>query len=368
MDTTAPTPAANNIINNAPKAKIPPIVVGNQFYEQLINLLNKYKVTQYTLKLTSIGIRINLSEIDAYKTLLTALKSPTDGLNFYTHDLFDKPLKFVLKGLPVQQNFDQIINKLASINLVADDIKQMTVKAPAFTNQALYIVYFKKGSTHINDLKKITNIDNIAVNWQSYRSPKGPTQCHNCQMFGHGSRNCSLAPKCVKCAGTHLTSTCTADCNVNNKQHLKCANCNQKHAASFTQCPSRLEYINLRMRQSTNAPAAPRQPAANIPHVVHRRNPVQVPPPDHSNFPTLPTTNPLASTSRQLPSSNLAAGLANARQTNDPVNQAEHDPLFTTQELLHIFKQLVAKLKACNSRIDQINVITEVAINYCLLP
>lgn len=111
----------------------------------------------------------------------------------FTHDSTAKLQKFVLKGLPnYPTNPDAINLKLTELNLVPKDIKQMTIKTPTFQNQANYIIYFENGTAHLNDLKKIKSINNVAVSWQHYRSPKGPTQCHQCQMFGHGSRNCAL--------------------------------------------------------------------------------------------------------------------------------------------------------------------------------
>lgn len=34
-------------------------------------------------------------------------------------------------------------------------------------------------------------------------SKNGPTQCNNCQLHGHGRKNCTLQPRCAKCAGKH---------------------------------------------------------------------------------------------------------------------------------------------------------------------
>lgn len=116
----------------------------------------------------------------------------------------------------------------------------MKIKEP-YHNQANYIVYFPKDTTSLNELKqKVIGISNIVVYWHDYRSPKRPTLCHKCQMFGHGSRNCNLSPKCVKCGGNHITVECNVDCDENDRQNMKCANCGDKHVGSYSKCPSHL--------------------------------------------------------------------------------------------------------------------------------
>lgn len=343
------------------KPRIPPIVVGSQHYNQLINTLNQHQITEYTLKLTSIGIRIMLPDMDKYNLLLKVLKSPTHALRFFTHDSTDKPQKFVLKGLATQPDLTNIRSALAKISVTAADIKPMTIKNPAFPDQANYLLYFAKATTNINDLRKIKNIDNVSVTWEHYRTPKGPTQCHNCQMFGHGSRNCTLTPKCVKCSGNHRTSDCQTDVDSNNKQNLLCVNCNHKHAASYSQCPTRTDYINMRQRHAQR-----QQPAHKHQHQPSgTSNYHQTSANYAANFPPLQHSNSLPYNGH-----NSAQTFSHQVRAAPQIRPADTDPnaLFSTQELLHIFQQLTTKLKACNSRTEQINVITELAINYCVMP
>lgn len=348
MDASTSAPAALDAPNTTTPTQ--PIVVGSQHYNQIISTLNQHKITEYTLKLTSIGIRITLSDIDQYNFLLQVLKSPTHALRYFTHDNKEKPLKIVLKGLATQPNFNNIKDALAEINLSTVDIKQMTIKKPSFPNQANFLIYFPKAATNINDIRKIKKIGNVSVTWENYRSTNGPTQCHNCQMFGHGSRNCTLAPKCVKCSGNHRTNVCSTDCDVNDKKHLRCVNCNQNHAASFSQCPTRMEYVNMRQRQSRHHLS----PAVTGTNQANRRSPMNINT-DISHFP------PLQPPKHQSFSNKL-------RSLQTPPAYTDPNALFSNQELLQIFQQLTTKLKTCKSRMEQISTITELAINYCLMP
>lgn len=73
----------------------------------------------------------------------------------------------------------------------------------------------------------------VKISVQLYRN-NGSAQCHNCQQFGHGSTNCRRKAKCVKCAGEHLTKSCTKT----KDQEPTCCNCGGKHAASYRGCSS----------------------------------------------------------------------------------------------------------------------------------
>lgn len=73
-----------------------------------------------------------------------------------------------------------------------------------------------------------------------------PSQCLNCQKFGHTSKDCTAKPTCRKCAGNHLTRECKVE------QQSKCANCSGSHAASYGGCPERRKATVL----STEPPSA----------------------------------------------------------------------------------------------------------------
>ncbi|GJQ78615.1 hypothetical protein Trydic_g11722 [Trypoxylus dichotomus] len=59
------------------------------------------------------------------------------------------------------------------------------------------------------------------------------TQCHRCQLYGHGQRNCHAAAVRVKCAGPHQT----AECTKRRDAPAKCALCQGSHTANYKGCP-----------------------------------------------------------------------------------------------------------------------------------
>jgi hypothetical protein len=63
-------------------------------------------------------------------------------------------------------------------------------------------------SEYIDKIYKITHILGCRVEIQPMRGSKLIAQCKKCQAFGHTQKFCSKEPRCVQCAGRHLTSDC----------------------------------------------------------------------------------------------------------------------------------------------------------------
>ena len=61
-----------------------------------------------------------------------------------------------------------------------------------------------------------------------------PWQCYNCQDLGHNANECNGKTRCVVCAGNHRLSDCPS--KKGEQVTIKCANCNQNHAASYGGC------------------------------------------------------------------------------------------------------------------------------------
>ncbi|GBP57113.1 Nucleic-acid-binding protein from transposon X-element [Eumeta japonica] len=63
-----------------------------------------------------------------------------------------------------------------------------------------------------------------------------PGQCHNCQLYGHSSKNCFRKARCVKCLGDHGTAACTR--NKETDGPPACVLCNTSgHTANYLGCP-----------------------------------------------------------------------------------------------------------------------------------
>ncbi|GJQ86840.1 hypothetical protein Trydic_g19300, partial [Trypoxylus dichotomus] len=139
------------------------------------------------------------------------------------------------------------------------------------------------------------------------------TQCHRCQLYGHGQRNCHAAAVCVKCAGPHQTAECTKPRDV----PAKCALCSGPHTASYKGCP-KSPYSNQR-----EAPAPSRRPVAPkpAPRPAPKRpeTPKQQPQPQKVAPTPMETDAPRPSTSSVKPSYAAAVKNIAAKPVAKPV-------------------------------------------------
>ena len=96
-------------------------------------------------------------------------------------------------------------------------------------------------------------------NWRFFtKRSSDAAQCCRCQHFGHGSRNCALSPKCVKCGAAHPTGEYTLPQKAslgmeNNAEHhkplVKSANFQGNHTANYRGCPARKTYLEALEKQ-----------------------------------------------------------------------------------------------------------------------
>ena len=119
----------------------------------------------------------------------------------------------------------------------------------------------------LQDLRKVKSIFQVMVSWKYFtRRLTDAAQCHRCQRFGHGSRNCNLPPKCVKCGESHFTEKCSlpqkANLGIGNnaevhKLLVKCVNCKGNHTANYRGCATRKEYLEqldkMKKKKSTRS-------------------------------------------------------------------------------------------------------------------
>jgi len=90
------------------------------------------------------------------------------------------------------------------------------------------------------EIFEVSELFYLKISVESLKT-SGPSQCHICQRFGHGSQNCGNPPRCVKCAGAHKTNECVK----NRDQASTCANCNGYcHTDNYRGCPQYTQVVN----------------------------------------------------------------------------------------------------------------------------
>jgi hypothetical protein len=288
----------------------------------------------------------------------------------FTHTVDNKkPLRIVLLGLP-NMPAEEVKEALAENNVFPDEIKPMKVTNARLLEHNNFVLHFPKGSVAIGHLREIKHINNVIVKWVYYDAKRyGPTQCRRCQAWGHGSSNCHLQPACVKCAGAHETSACPVSAKGAKvpDDKLKCINCDQPHAASFTECPTRIGYIlsrPVKKSQTKPVPAYGTRPNNNQRYSAPQQQPNQWPVmPHQQHHHQLPQQ---LQRNQHKPPFNTVVSNTNVINSNQnyTVHPSIDETPLSANEALQIFQQIIPIISSGKSRSEQLIMIFELATQY----
>lgn len=255
--------------------------------------------------------------------------------------------KYVLHGY-VDVPEATLLSQLNELQLEPLKVKKLTIKQKRYTDHCVFLIYFKKeDKIKISSLREVTAIEHVRVRWEYYSNRhRGPIQCSNCLLFGHGGNSCHLKPRCIRCGSQHKSMECpllidnktmTTRTKIPEKE-LKCANCGQRHTANYSKCETRQQFIERRNRYRQNtqhkAPATQNifQPAPQL---------------DNFNFPRIRPQKIQQ----------------NPQHSNQLIQNSPGD-LFGPAELMEIFKEMMEKMQAASSKLQQISVLGEIVIKY----
>lgn len=191
----------------------------------------KYKVTALQGKVW----KINLTDHESYKIVRENLEK--EKTPWYTYS--DKHLRnkvVIAKGMHESTDIDEIIEDLQSKNF-------KIIKATNLLGKPDEKKIRKKLSLHqlifdpSEDIKRIFDIKFIAhqkVEIKNVKtSPFRVPQCFRCMGWMHTQAYCHKNPKCVKCAGDHLSNLCSKGKFLPNP---RCINCGENHTANYSGC------------------------------------------------------------------------------------------------------------------------------------
>lgn len=242
------------------------------------------KRIQYTsAKSCGLGVRIVVPTAADFKALRTYLS--------------DKDIQYHCYSLPEERSTRVIFRHIHPL-ISCDDIKA-DLEAKGFhptsifrlrtprTKQPMHLVRVDFPLTDIG-VMDVTRLCDLVTVAEKPRSKAQVSQCHRCQKFRHASSNCNANPRCVKCAGPHLSKDCTRANHCPDSPPV-CANCAGNHTANYRGCKmfplpngkSGKKDSNPRVRNPPTSTQAP-NPVANLP--VQAPGLVQVPPEVLQNF------------------------------------------------------------------------------------
>lgn len=313
------------------------------------------------LKITSVGKKI-FPKSDDDKTKIVEMLSESK-INFFTHASSEnKVFKVILCGLPIVET-SVIINSLTSSHKITP-LKVIMFNTNAATK--MYLCHFDKSAVNMKLLKGIKSVYHHIVTWQKFKpKDKGPTQCYQCTMYGHGISCCKRFAVCMLCSGNHLTKACTAITKETVNPTYKCFNCASAklphdHKANDVKCPFRAKYIE------TVEKARGKHTQKSIPKKIEV-NPNSFPALSGGKFVRAHASpqlmNSFAEATAQS-SSNSYSNHRNQRATTQ-MNQVANNDLWSFNEVAQLLLSSINELSKCKSKLDQLNVIANLLQHAC---
>ncbi|KAG8171755.1 hypothetical protein JTE90_026635 [Oedothorax gibbosus] len=243
-------------VNNR-STRIPPLIITNpqfKWTEIRKRLIDSLGEERFSGKTSGEHFKLQMSTEKGHRIASKLLEDLNIDYSTYAFK-GQNPLKVIIKNLPADTDPAEIIQALKAEDLPIQNVHQLK-KTIDFQRIPLpiFLAELERNSIAKN-IFNLTEILHIKVNIESYQKGNNITQCHRCQRFGHGQRHCHNAPRCVKCADNHLTSS-----HNGRAETPKCANCGGPHVASYRLCPSRPQSKDASQgsaRPNIAAPPAP---------------------------------------------------------------------------------------------------------------
>ncbi|GFU47344.1 nucleic-acid-binding protein from transposon X-element [Trichonephila clavipes] len=214
------------------RPKVPPIMFKHKKanYKSIVQNLSK-DFPDCEVKLAGKYFKIFCKTSDEHRVVTDYLKVIKE--EFYVIDPPDsRPLKVVIKGLPISTEINEIQDDLTSQGFSVEKVAQLTrskTKAPL----PIFMVELEK-KPDSPDIFKLKKCCYLAVQVDAFNRRPGVSQCYNCNLFNHSSKNCFMRTRCLKCGESHRTNECPIKDKI---QNPVCINCNKTgHMANWSQC------------------------------------------------------------------------------------------------------------------------------------
>ncbi|GFW39499.1 uncharacterized protein TNCV_3908081 [Trichonephila clavipes] len=225
---TNPTTPDQTAAPISARPRIPPIMFKHkqENYRSIIKNLNK-DFPNCEVKLAGKYFKILCKTSDEHRVVTDHLKVIKE--QFYVIDPPDsRPLKVVIKGLPISTEINEIQDDLTSQGFNVEKVAQLT-RSKTKASLPIFMVELEKKPNF-----KLKKCCYLAVQVDAFNRRPGVSQCYNCNLFNHSSKNCFMRTRCLKRGESHRTN----DCPIKDKiQNPVCINCNKTgHMANWSQC------------------------------------------------------------------------------------------------------------------------------------
>ncbi|GFT29241.1 uncharacterized protein TNCV_3588291 [Trichonephila clavipes] len=198
--------------------------------DQLKSIYQKFP--DITNKSSGEFIKLITNDIEEYHALTNFLEEDKDFEFFSLKPKPIKPIKIVIKGLPIFTKTHEIQSDLEGEGFAIENVSQLISKK---TKTAL--PFFQVTLPRNANNQKIFDLKTVGytqVKIEGYLI-RGITQCFNCNNFFHTAENCHLKPRCLKCGKEHPTR----QCRIKERQENPFCINGQEYgdSACYTKCP-----------------------------------------------------------------------------------------------------------------------------------
>ncbi|GFV84135.1 uncharacterized protein TNCV_3037971 [Trichonephila clavipes] len=181
----------------------------------------KKKFPDITNKLPGEFIKLITNDIEEYHALTNFLEEDKDFEFFSLKPKPIKPIKIVIKGLPIFTKTHEIQSDLEEAGFTIENVSQLISKKTK-TALPFFQVTLPRNANNQNifDLKTVGYMQVKIVGYLI----RGITQCFNCNNFFYTAENCHLKPRCLKCGKEHTTRQCPIK---ERQENPFCINCKE---------------------------------------------------------------------------------------------------------------------------------------------
>lgn len=224
------------------KEAIKPLIVETNYQVMLatINVLTFKEKPTFKIIGRNTKVLVQCANTEDKAMLSESLKNKQFQFYSYTEPAA-KTKYYVLKGFWAESD-QAVLKQLKDAGVPATKV---TVLNPKIPESPIYMIHFLP--TQKINLKLLQTIhkyiNECSVRWEFFDlANKKPTQCFNCQRYGHAASNCNMNFRCIKCdmKTPHGPGECP---RVNREEGApKCCNCGGDHPANSSICQHHITY------------------------------------------------------------------------------------------------------------------------------
>lgn len=340
--------------------KPPPVIIKSiitkpkEFHQEIKRILSnqEFKV-QYHKDET----KIFTTTMEARKTIMDQLI--TDGIYFYTHT-------------PKNEKFYKTVMKAAHFTTEEEIVETLSeslsnpftcIKLKARNSRSHSFLISTQSHEDYEKLNKIKTLDHINIKWEIYNKKNLVSQCHRCQAFGHGSGQCHMPPKCVKCAEPHLTEN-----HQGPETNPKCANCQGEHTANHRECPTYLDYIEKINTVSSKKPTVNSQNSFKSnyvkPNISYATNLKSNSTPNQNQTTQNQTQNQITITPTQNQTNQQNNNIQDFKTLINEINELNN--ICNIKNMINLIRELKTKLVQASTPLEKIYILQEISEKYSI--